>query len=159
MKKRLDPKAAIQKVAKKMIKKPPQYPNFRVGDTLRVYVKVKEGEKTRTQPFEGIVIAIQNKQERSSFTVRKIASGVGVERIFPYFSPVIDRIMLVSKGEVRRSKLYYLRELTGRKGRIRSEYVYQDTLAASDSAESADATVSDEDEAEDVSRNAQAAGA
>jgi large subunit ribosomal protein L19 len=158
MKKRLDPRATIQKVVNKLIKKTPQYPTFKVGDTVRVYVKVKEGDKTRSQPFEGVVIARKNNQERSSFTVRKISSGVGVERIFPYHSPVIDRIMLVSKGEVRRSKLYYLRELTGRKGRIRSEYVYEDTVAAVAEDVSDEAT-SKEDNGEDVSNHIKAAGA
>jgi len=161
MKKRLDPKATLQKVAKRMIKNPPKYPKFKAGDTIRVYVKVKEGEKTRTQPFEGVVIAMKNNQERSSFTVRKIASGVGVERIFPYYSPVIDRIMLVSQGDVRRSKLYYLRGLTGRKGRIRSDYVYQDTVANTeeDNPSEPEDSSSTESGDENVSKSVQAAGA
>lgn len=158
MKKRLDPRATIQKVVKKLIKNPPQYPSFKVGDTVRVYVKVKEGDKTRAQPFEGVVIAMKKNQERSSFTVRKMSAGVGVERIFPYYSPVIDRIMLVSKGEVRRSKLYYLRALTGRKGRIRSEYVYEDTVANTETDTTSDEATK-EDSGEDVSNNIKAAGA
>lgn len=127
MKKRLDPTALIKKANAKLVKKPPKYPKFGVGDTIRVYVRVVEGEKTRVQPFEGLVIRKKSGGIRSSFTVRKIASGVGVERVFPYYSPVIDRIVLVSEGEVRRAKLYYLRGLRGRAGRIKSEFVYRDT--------------------------------
>lgn len=129
MKKRSDPTKLLQKVNSKLVKNPPQYPDFKSGDTIRVYVKVKEGEKTRVQPFEGVVIRKRRAGTKSTFTVRKISSGVGVERVFPFFSPVIDRILLVSQGKVRRAKLYYLRGLRGRAGRIKSEYVYQDTVA------------------------------
>ena len=128
MKKRPDPTKLMNKVAEKLVKKTKQYPEFNPGDTVRVFVKVKEGEKTRIQPFEGVVIKMRSGGERASFTVRKISSSIGVERVFPFFSPVIDRIMLVSKGEVRRAKLFYLRGLRGRKGRIKGEYVYEDTL-------------------------------
>lgn len=129
MKKRPDPTSLIKKVNQRLNRKLPQYPAFKVGDTVRVFVKVKEGEKTRVQPYEGVVIKKKGGGASASFVVRKISGGVGVERVFPLYSPVVDRIMLVSQGQVRRAKLYYLRELQGRKGKIRSEYVYQDTIA------------------------------
>ncbi len=129
MKKRPDPSKLLKKVAERVTKKAKQFPDFSPGDTIRVFVKVKEGEKTRVQPYEGVVIKMRAGGERSSFTVRKISSGIGVERVFPFHSPVIDRIMLVSKGEVRRAKLFYLRGLRGRKGRIKGEYVYEDTVS------------------------------
>ncbi len=93
-------------------------PDFAAGDTLRVHVKVKEGDKTRVQVFEGLCIARHNKSIGSSFTVRKISFGEGVERVFPLYSPVLEKIELVRRGEVRRAKLYYLRGLTGKAARI-----------------------------------------
>jgi len=129
MKKRPDRTKLLKKATDHLVKKTKDYPEFQPGDTVRVYVKVKEGEKTRIQPFEGVVIKRRAGGERSSFTIRKIASGVGVERVFPMFSPVIDRIMVVARGEVRRAKLFYLRGLRGKKGRIKGEYVYEDTKA------------------------------
>jgi large subunit ribosomal protein L19 len=95
-------------------------PNFRVGDTLRLQVKVVEGEKERIQAFEGLVIKMNRGGNRATFTVRKISYGIGVERIFPLHSPRIDRIQVVSRGRVRRAKLYYLRELRGKAARISS---------------------------------------
>jgi large subunit ribosomal protein L19 len=94
-------------------------PEFRAGDTVRVNVKIREGEKFRIQAFEGVVIAIRRKGVGSSFTVRKVSSGYGVERIFPLFSPIIEDIQVVKKGRVRRAKLYYLRERKGKAARIR----------------------------------------
>src|SRR4029450_6188266 len=85
-------------------------PPLRPGETVRVHVKVVEGEKERTQVFEGIVIAIAGKGNRANFTVRKISYGGGVERIFPFHSPRIDKVEVVSRGRVRRAKLYYLRD-------------------------------------------------
>lgn len=93
-------------------------PDFAAGDTLRVHVKVKEGDKSRVQVFEGLCIARHNKSVGSSFTVRKISFGEGVERVFPLYSPVLDKIEVVRRGEVRRAKLYYLRGLTGKAARI-----------------------------------------
>ncbi|MGQ5702690.1 50S ribosomal protein L19 [Sandaracinobacteroides sp. A072] len=93
-------------------------PEFRAGDTLRVGVKVKEGERTRVQQFEGVCIARSNKGMGSSFTVRKISFGEGVERVFPLYSPVIDAIEVVRRGAVRRAKLYYLRGRSGKSARI-----------------------------------------
>jgi large subunit ribosomal protein L19 len=94
-------------------------PDFGVGDTVRVHVKIKEGDKERIQVFEGIVIALKRGGIRATFTVRKTSFGQGVERIFPLHSPVIDTIEVVRKGRVRRAKLYYLRNLKGKAARIR----------------------------------------
>lgn len=93
-------------------------PNFRAGDTLRVGVKVVEGERTRVQAFEGVCIARANKGMGSSFTVRKISFGEGVERVFPLYSPNIESIEVVRRGVVRRAKLYYLRGRSGKSARI-----------------------------------------
>ena len=93
-------------------------PEFRPGDTLRVGVKVVEGERTRVQNYEGVCIARANRGMGSSFTVRKISFGEGVERVFPLYSPNIDSIEVVRKGVVRRAKLYYLRGRTGKSARI-----------------------------------------
>jgi large subunit ribosomal protein L19 len=99
-------------------------PDFATGDTVGVYVKVKEGEKERVQLFTGVVLKVQGSGSGRSFTVRKIASGVGVERTFPFLSPVIDRVELISRGKVRRSRLFYLRGLKGRSARLDSELVF-----------------------------------
>ena len=93
-------------------------PEFRPGDTLRVGVKVVEGDRTRVQNFEGVCIARSNKGIGSSFTVRKISFGEGVERVFPLYSPIVDSIEVVRRGAVRRAKLYYLRGRTGKSARI-----------------------------------------
>ncbi|MCH8686082.1 50S ribosomal protein L19 [Pedomonas mirosovicensis] len=93
-------------------------PQFRAGDTLRVGVRVKEGERSRVQYFEGMCIARSNKGLGSSFTVRKISFGEGVERVFPLYGPVIDSIEVVRRGDVRRAKLYYLRQRSGKSARI-----------------------------------------
>jgi large subunit ribosomal protein L19 len=94
---------------------------FKVGDTVRVHVKIIEGEKERIQPFEGVVIRKRAGGIRSTFTVRKISYGIGVERIFAMHSPRIDRIDVISRGKVRRAKLFYLRGLKGKAARIRGE--------------------------------------
>jgi large subunit ribosomal protein L19 len=96
-------------------------PDLRVGDTVRVHVKIVEGEKERIQPFEGVIIRKKRGGIRSTFTVRKISYGIGVERIFPAHSPRIDRVDVISRGKVRRAKLFYLRGLKGKAARIRSE--------------------------------------
>jgi large subunit ribosomal protein L19 len=95
-----------------------QIPQFRAGDTLRVGVKVVEGERTRVQNYEGVCIARSNKGIGSSFTVRKISFGEGVERVFPLYSPSIETIEVVRRGVVRRAKLYYLRGRSGKSARI-----------------------------------------
>ena len=93
-------------------------PAFRVGDTLKVHVRVKEGDKTRTQAYEGVVIARSNRGVNSNFTVRKLSHGEGVERVFPLYSPNVAEIAVVRRGKVRRAKLYYLRGRTGKSARI-----------------------------------------
>lgn len=95
-----------------------EIPTFRAGDTLRIGVRVVEGERTRIQNFEGVCIARSNKGMGSNFTVRKISFGEGVERVFPLYSPNIDSITVVRRGIVRRAKLYYLRGRTGKRARI-----------------------------------------
>ena len=95
-----------------------EVPDLRPGETVRVHVKVVEGEKERTQVFEGIVIGIGGKGNRANFVVRKISYGVGVERIFPFHSPRIDKVEVVSRGKVRRAKLYFLRERSGKAARL-----------------------------------------
>lgn len=93
-------------------------PSFRIGDTVKVSLRVLEGEKERTQVFEGVVIARRGIQNSETFTVRKISYGVGVERIFPLHSPIIQKIQVAKEGSVRRAKLYYLRGRTGKTARI-----------------------------------------
>ena len=111
-------------------------PNFRPGDELKVHVKVIEGNKSRVQVFQGLVISRRGSGVRETFTVRKISYGVGVERVFPVHAPVIEKIELVRKGEVRRAKLYYLRDLRGKAAKIRErrggedlESIYAETPA------------------------------
>ena len=94
------------------------YPEFNAGDTIKVHLKIKEGEKERVQVFEGVCIAKKNAGLNSAFTVRKISYGEGIERVIPLFSPQISKIELVKSGDVRRSKLYYLRERSGKSARI-----------------------------------------
>ena len=96
-------------------------PDFTPGDTVRVFVKVKEGDKSRLQAYEGVCIARKNAGINSSFTVRKISFGEGVERVFPLYAPVVDKVELVRRGKVRRAKLYYLRDRRGRSARIAEE--------------------------------------
>lgn len=94
-------------------------PAFRAGDTLRVQVRVKEGDKERLQAFEGVCIARRGSGVSETFTVRKISNGIGVERIFPVHSPMLGEVVVVRRGRVRRAKLYYLRHLTGKATRIK----------------------------------------
>ena len=133
----------------KSLVKGKKIPQFHPGDTVRVNVKVREGTRERIQAFEGVCIRKKNRGLSSSFTVRKISFGEGVERVFPIFSPSIDSISIVRSGQVRRAKLYYLRDLTGKKARIverirkkqpdlaslyidESEEVVEEEIAASD---------------------------
>jgi large subunit ribosomal protein L19 len=95
------------------------FPTFIAGDTVNVYYKIKEGSKERIQQYQGVVLQRRNAGISSTFTVRKMSNGVGVERIFPLYSPNIDKIELVSRGKVRRARLFYLRELTGKKARVK----------------------------------------
>jgi large subunit ribosomal protein L19 len=96
-------------------------PDFRIGDTVKIGVKIVEGTSERVQAFEGTCIARSNKGLHSNFTVRKISNGEGVERVFPIYSPTVDSITVVRRGAVRRAKLYYMRELTGKAARIREK--------------------------------------
>jgi large subunit ribosomal protein L19 len=94
-------------------------PDFHVGDTIKVHARIQEGEKERIQVFQGFVVRKRNGGTSATFTVRKVSYGVGVERIFPLHSPIIDKIEVVSKGKVRRGKLYYMRNLRGKAARIK----------------------------------------
>jgi large subunit ribosomal protein L19 len=110
--------SVIQKLEDRGLRK--DLPAFRAGDTLRIQVKVVEGEKERLQQFEGVVIKINRGGNRATFTVRKVSYGIGVERIFPLHSPRSEKMQVLSRGKVRRAKLYYLRELAGKAARLES---------------------------------------
>jgi large subunit ribosomal protein L19 len=107
----------VEQLAKEMMRL--DLPDFISGDTVKVHVKIKEGEKERIQAFQGVVIAKRKGTANATFTVRKVSYGIGVERIFPMHSPIIDRIEVVTRGRVRRAKIYYLRKLRGKAARIR----------------------------------------
>jgi large subunit ribosomal protein L19 len=113
---------AIELVEQKNVKPEArnQVPAFRVGDTVRVHTKISEGDKERIQIFEGVVIRRKRGHLSSTFTVRKVSYGVGVERIFPVYSPRIDKIDVIASGQVRRARLFYLRELQGKAARLKS---------------------------------------
>ncbi|NJD38058.1 MAG: 50S ribosomal protein L19 [Geobacter sp.] len=96
-------------------------PAFKAGDTVKVHVKIVEGDKQRIQAYQGVVISRQGGGLREAFTVRKISNGIGVERVFPLHSPTVDKIEIVTRGHVRRAKLYYLRKLRGKAARIREK--------------------------------------
>ena len=95
--------------------------SFNIGDTVRVMVKVKEGEKERIQAYEGVVIAKKGTSVRETFTVRRVSFGIGVERTFPLHSPKIDKIIVVRKGKVRRAKIYYIRDLSGKAAKVKED--------------------------------------
>ena len=95
------------------------FPKFIAGDTVNVHYKIKEGVKERIQQYQGVVLQRRNTHISATFTVRKVSNGVGVERIFPLFSPNIDKIEVISRGKVRRARLFYLRKLTGKKARVK----------------------------------------
>ena len=116
---------ALETVEQSQMKK--EVPAFRPGDTVRVHVKIKEGDKERIQVFEGTVIGQRRARNHSTFTVRKISFGHGVERIFPVHSPVVDKIEVVRSGRVRRAKLYYLRKLRGKAARLKVVQTEQET--------------------------------
>ena len=99
------------------------FPDFRAGDTLIVHVKIKEGDKSRIQVFQGVCIAIKEKGRMNGhFRVRKVSNGIGVERVFPFHSPIIDKLEVVQRGKTKRSKLYYLRDRSGKSARIAIDY-------------------------------------
>ena len=135
-------------------------PAFRPGDTLKVTVRITEGSKSRLQAFEGICIARKNNSVNSNFTVRKISHGEGVERVFPLFSPLVEKIEVVRKGDVRRAKLYYLRELSGKKARIADkdrgdeadqyEYIEEAPPVEETKTADTDTNVAEEPKAEEV---------
>ena len=110
----------IASIEARQLRKNP-LPEFRVGDTVKVHVLIREGDKERAQVFEGVVIKRHHTGARSSFVVRKVSYGVGVERIFPLNSPRIDKLEIVAKGRVRRARLYYLRDRAGKAARIREQ--------------------------------------
>jgi len=111
--------------------------DFTTGDTVNVHVKIKEGEKERVQLYKGVVVKLQGEGLGRTFTVRKISSGVGVERTFPYMSPNIEKVEIVNRGHVRRSRLYFLRGLSGRAARLESDLVIIEGDAAAPETEAA----------------------
>jgi len=120
-------------------------PEFRPGDSIKVWAKIREGEKTRLQAFEGVCIRRVSKGARSTFTVRKISYGVGVERVFPDNSPNIDKIEVIQRGRVNQSKLYYLRDLSGKAARIKErDGVNQDADDKAEAGESSETAASTE---------------
>ena len=133
----------MQRIEKRFLKS--EVPAFQVGDTVRVHVKVKEGEKERIQVFEGVVIGKKGASNRQTFSVRKVSYGVGVERIFPIHSPFLDKVEVVRSGRVRRAKLYYLRSKQGRAARIaeRSLDTRVPRKTAEPAVESADTSIAE----------------
>lgn len=109
----------IREIEKRQLKS--DIPSFGAGDTVKVHIKIKEGKRERIQVFEGVVIKRQGGSVRETFTVRKISFGIGVEKIFPLHSPSIEKIEIVRKGRVRRAKIYYLRERTGKAAKIKEK--------------------------------------
>lgn len=113
----------VREVTQKRVQKSKNIADFKAGDTVGVYVRIREGDKDRVQLYKGVVLKIQGKGVSRSFTVRKISAGIGVERTFPFSSPSLDRVELISIGKVRRSRLYFLRGLKGKAARLTSELV------------------------------------
>ena len=113
----------VRAVALKGMQKNKKIDEFKAGDTVGVYVRVREGEKERVQLYRGVVLKIQGSGSTRAFTVRKMSAGVGVERTFPFYSPSVDRVEVISRGKVRRSRLYFLRALKGKAAAIASELV------------------------------------
>jgi len=111
----------LQQIEREMMRL--DLPDFAAGDTVKVHVKIKEGEKERIQVFQGVVISKRGGGTKATFTVRKVSYGIGVERIFPLHSPVIDKLEVITLGRVRRSKIYYLRKLRGKAARIRERRI------------------------------------
>ncbi|MBA3660311.1 MAG: 50S ribosomal protein L19 [Gammaproteobacteria bacterium] len=120
----------IQSLEAEFVQASKSMPEFNPGDTVVVQVKVKEGERVRLQSFEGVVIAKRNRGFNSAFTVRKISHGVGVERVFQTYSPSIDSVEVKRRGDVRRAKLYYMRELSGRAARIKEKLTIKTNTTA-----------------------------
>src|SRR5262245_55822842 len=137
-------------------------PEFRPGDSIKVWAKIREGEKTRLQAFEGVCIRRVSRGARSTFTVRKISYGVGVERIFPDNSPNIDKVEVIARGRVHQSRLYYLRDLSGKAARIKEregtgeELIAETAEIATDEAPVSDAAPADPGKAKKVRKKKQA---
>lgn len=127
--------AAVEALNTPMMRK--DLPDFSAGDTVKVHVKIKEGEKERIQAFEGVVLKRSNKSAGKTFTVRKMSHGVGVERIFLETSPVVSKVEIVTKGKVNRSKIYYIRELEGKAAKIDIDVQTNESMAASVAAKAA----------------------
>lgn len=121
------PNAVVQEIEREYLREAP-LPKFRPGDTVKVWARIREGQKTRLQAFEGVCIRVTGGQSRGSFTVRKISYGVGVERVFPMNSPNVEKIEVQARGRVRRAKLYYLRGRSGKKARIRERTFDKSTI-------------------------------
>jgi len=134
-------------------------PTFRAGDTVKVHVRVVEGNKTRIQVFQGVVISRRGSGISESFTVRKVSYGVGVERTFPLHTPIIERIELVSRGDVRRAKLYYLRDLRGKAAKIRENAEAGEESAGEDVAEELEADIVEDTEATNAAESSDDDGA
>ena len=111
----------IMKVAQDALIEKKEWPVFGAGDTITVHYKIKEGNKERIQPFQGVVLQVRGGEYIKTFTVRKISNNIGVERIFPYNSPFIEKIEVNRRGQVRRARIFYLRELRGKKARIKEK--------------------------------------
>jgi large subunit ribosomal protein L19 len=118
-----------------LLNKKANHPEFSSGDTVNVHMKVKEGDKERIQVYKGVVTKVQGSGAGRSFTVRKISAGVGVERTFPFLSPSIDKIEIVSHGKVRRSRLFYLRDLKGKAAKIKFDLVIPESSSTASAAE------------------------
>jgi large subunit ribosomal protein L19 len=128
----------VRRVAAKKVPVNAKLQDFGAGDTLGVYVKVREGDKERVQLYKGVCIKVQGEGATKTFTVRKISAGVGVERTFPFRSPSVDRVEVIARGKVRRAKLYFLRSLKGKAARLTSEMVGMvDSSATAEAAETA----------------------
>jgi large subunit ribosomal protein L19 len=134
--------SAVREIEKAALKD--KIPDFRVGDTVRVEVEIIEGDRTRTQPFEGVVIARKGAGPRETFTLRRIASGVGVERTFPLHSPRVATLKVVRRGKVRRSKLYYLRRKVGKKARVKEGRLRRARAEAAEAEAPPEETVEEE---------------
>ena len=132
----------MQSIAQEYTKK--DIPAFNVGDTVKVHIKIKEGSRERIQIFEGFVLKKQNGGISETFTVRRIASGVGVEKTFPLHSPLVEKIEVVRKGDVRRAKLHYMRERTGKSAKIKAKEYSEEQLAAAEAKAAAKAEAAEE---------------
>jgi large subunit ribosomal protein L19 len=126
--------AVVREIEKSQLKRPRQIPDFRPGDTVRVSLKIKEGKTERIQDFEGVVIARRGGGVRENFTVRRVSFGVGMERTFPLHSPLVTKIRVVRRGKVKRAKLYYLRDLRGKRARI-TEHRVRESAGLLDASE------------------------